>query len=138
MVSDMKQWDMAVLAMLTCALSTPWRSALKALTPTLLSTRGESPLSCIIPSDITACLRSALALHLDPAYAASDTSICSTQAGGAMAILCADVHSDRIRLLGRWRSDEMYRLLHVQQARPDMTGLAATMLRGSSFRVSPH
>ena len=52
-----------------------------------------------------------------------------------MALLCAGVDSDRIRLLGRWRSDEMYRYLHVQ-AQPVMTaGLSAAMLRGGSFRI---
>jgi hypothetical protein len=57
----------------------------------------------------------------------SDVSVRSTRSGGAMALLCAGVDSDRIRLIGRWRSDEMYRYLHVQ-AQPVMTGLAAAML----------
>ena len=48
-----------------------------------------------------------------------------------MALLCAGVDSSNlIRMIGRWRSDEMYRYLHVQ-AQPVMNGLAAaTMLRG--------
>jgi hypothetical protein len=53
-----------------------------------------------------------------------------------MALLCAGIDSNRIRLIGRWRSDEMYRYLHVQ-AQPVMTGLAAAMLRGGSFSLSP-
>ncbi|KAI2491522.1 hypothetical protein MHU86_23050 [Fragilaria crotonensis] len=91
----------------------------------------------ILPSDLTTRLRAALALHPDPAFTVSDVSIRSTRAGGAMALLCAGVDADRIRLLGRWRSDEMYRYLHVQ-AQPVMTGLAAAMLRGGSFRLTPH
>jgi hypothetical protein len=76
-------------------------------------------------------------LHPDPAYTLSDVSVRSTRSGGAMALLCAGVDSDRIRLIGRWRSDEMYRYyLHVQ-AQPVMTGLAAAMLRGGSFQLSP-
>ena len=96
----------------------------------------SAPWSYILPSDLTSRLRAALALHPDPAYSASDVSIRSTRAGGAIALLCAGVDSDRIRLLGRWRSDEMYRYLHVQ-AQPVMIGLAAAMLRGGSFRLSP-
>jgi hypothetical protein len=43
-----------------------------------------------------------------------DISVRSLRSSGAMALLCADVDSDRIRLLGRWKSDEMLRYLHVQ------------------------
>ena len=53
-----------------------------------------------------------------------------------MALLCAGVDSDRIRMIGRWQSDEMYRYLNVQ-AQPVMTGLSAAMLRGGSFRLAP-
>ena len=95
------------------------------------------PWSYVLASDLTARLRAALHLHPDPAYSPADVSIRSTRAGGAMALLCAGVDSDRIRLLGRWRSDEMYRYLHVQ-AQPVMTGLAAaSMLRGGFFRLTP-
>lgn len=31
-----------------------------------------------------------------------------------MALLCAGVDSDRLQLIGRWRSDEMFRYLNVQ------------------------
>ena len=75
-------------------------------------------------------------LHPDPAYTAADVSVRSTRAGGAMALLCAGVDRDRIRLVDRWHSDEMYRYLHVQ-AQPVMNGLAAAMLRGGSFRLTP-
>ena len=53
-----------------------------------------------------------------------------------MALLCAGVASDRIRMTGRWRSDELYRYHHVQ-AQPAMTGLSAVMLQGGSFRLAP-
>jgi hypothetical protein len=65
-------------------------------------------------TDLTARIRAALVLHPDPAYTAADVSIRSARAGGAMALLCAGVDGDRIRMIGRWRSDEMYRYLHVQ------------------------
>ena len=85
---------------------------------------------------ITTRIRSVLHLHPDPAYSVSDVSVRSTRAGGAMALLCAGVDIDRIRLIGRWRSDEMYRYLHVQ-AQPVMNGLSAAMLTGGSFRLTP-
>ncbi len=44
----------------------------------------------------------------------NDISIRSLRASGAMALLCAHVDTDRIRLLGRWYSDKMLRYLHVQ------------------------
>ena len=90
----------------------------------------------ILASDLTKRIRAAIILHPDPAYTVADVSVRSTRAGGAMALLCAGVDSDRIRMIGRWRSDEMYRYLHVQ-AQPVMNGLAAAMLRGGSFRLTP-
>ena len=53
-----------------------------------------------------------------------------------MALLCAGVDRDRIRLVGQWRSDEFFRYLHVQ-AQPVMTGLSAAMIRGGSFQLAP-
>ena len=41
-----------------------------------------------------------------------------------MAMMCAGIDSDRIRLIGRWRSDKMYQYLHVQ-AQAVMSGVAA-------------
>ena len=91
----------------------------------------------VMPSDVTTILRRAVTL-LPPSltdFAASDISARSTRAGGAMAMLCGGIDSDRIRLIGRWRSDEMYRYLHVQ-AQPVMAGVAATMLRGGNYRLN--
>ena len=53
-----------------------------------------------------------------------------------MLVLCGGIDSDRIRLIGRWRSDEMYRYLHVQ-AQPIMSGVATLMLRGGNYRLNP-
>ena len=95
-----------------------------------------APFRYICPTNITARIRSVLHLHPDPAYSLADVSVRSTRAGGAMALLCAGVDSDRLRMIGRWRSDEMFRYLHVQ-AQPIMNGLAAAMLRGGDFRLTP-
>ena len=60
----------------------------------------------------------------------------SLRAAGAMALLCAHVDSDIIRLIGRWRSDEMLRYLHVQ-AEPVMRNYARLMLSGGTFTLLP-
>ena len=89
------------------------------------------------PLDITTLLHQVVRL-LPPSlsdFAASDISARSTRAGGTMAMLCGGIDSDRNCLIGRWRSDEMYRYLHVQ-AQPIMPGVAATMLRGGDYRLN--
>jgi hypothetical protein len=67
----------------------------------------------------------------------SDISIRSLRSSGAMALLCANVDTDRIRLLGRWRSDEMLRYLHVQ-AYPVVAHLAPAMLQHGHFQLLPN
>ena len=58
----------------------------------------------------------------------------SLRAAGAMALLCAHVDSDTIKLLGRWRSDEMLRYLTVQ-AQPVMRDFARRMLQGGHYTL---
>ena len=72
-------------------------------------------------------------LNIDP----SRVSARSLRAGGAMALLCAGIDSDIIRLVGRWRSDEMLRYLHAQ-ALPHITNLAAAMVEHGTFSLLPH
>ena len=67
----------------------------------------------------------------------AEISIRSLRASGAMALLCAHVDTDRIRLLGRWRSDEMLRYLHVQ-AYPVVADLAPAMLQHGHFNLIPN
>ena len=95
-----------------------------------------TPLRYLQAADITKRLRATLSLFPDPSYSATDISARSTRAGGAMALLCAGIDRDRIRLVGQWRSDELFRYFHVQ-AQPVMTGLAAAMLRGGAFTLAP-
>ena len=40
----------------------------------------------------------------------------SLRPGGATALLCAGIDPDRIQLLGRWKSDAMFRYLRIQAA----------------------
>jgi hypothetical protein len=51
-----------------------------------------------------------------------------------MALLCAQVDTDKIRLLGHWRSDEMLHYLHVQ-AYPAVARLAPVMLQHGHFTL---
>jgi hypothetical protein len=95
-------------------------------------------LAKIKPADITSSLRNAVLLFDSHrlGFLPSDISARSLRAAGAMALLCASVDSNVIRLLGRWRSDEMLRYLHVQ-ARPLMKDFASKMLEGD-FTLMPN
>jgi hypothetical protein len=89
----------------------------------------------LTPSILTATLRSAAAtlfqtLGFDPTH----ISARALRAGGAMALLCAQVDTDVIKLVGRWHSDEMLRYLHLQ-AYPLMRHLAPLMVAGGQFRL---
>jgi hypothetical protein len=92
----------------------------------------------ISPSHITDALRATVATcdsnHLG--FLHTDVSARSLRAAGAMALLCAEVDTDIIRLIGRWRSDEMLRYLHVQ-AEPVMRGFAPRMLQ-AEFTLLPN
>jgi hypothetical protein len=93
----------------------------------------------ISPSNITDALRATVASTCDSAqlgFLHSDVSARSLRAAGAMALLCAKVDTDIIRLMGRWRSDEMLRYLHVQ-AEPVMRGFAPLMLQ-AEFTLLPN
>jgi hypothetical protein len=90
------------------------------------------------PADITTALRTSTAV-IGPSvgFLPADISARSLRAAGAMALLCAHVDTDIIRLLGRWRSDEMLRYLHVQ-AEPIMRDFSGRMLSGGTFTLLPN
>ena len=54
-----------------------------------------------------------------------------------MALLLARVDTDVIRLIGRWRSDEMLRYLHVQ-AYPLMRNYSCLMLDAGDYTLIPN
>jgi hypothetical protein len=94
--------------------------------------------AAITASNITHRLRlAAAALGAAVGITPSDISVRSLRSSGAMALLCADVDTDRIRLLGRWRSDEMLRYLHVQ-ALPIMAPLANQMVQHGYYNLLPN
>jgi hypothetical protein len=92
----------------------------------------------ITTTTLTAQLRTT-ASALGPAWGINptDISVRSLRSSGAMALLCANVDTDMIRLLGRWRSDEMLRYLHVQSF-PLVAPLASQMLQHGSFALIPN
>ena len=104
---------------------------------TLCSYRHKGKWKEVTSKNITTLLRKAAAdlphYNLRPC----DISARSLRAAGAMALLCDSVDSDRIRLLGRWRSDEMLRYLHLQ-AKPIMDGFAERMLKGGNYQLLPN
>ena len=95
-------------------------------------------LGSVKPPDITSTLRLAIRF-LGPAlgFLPEDVTARCLRAAGANALLCAGVDTDVIRLLGRWRSDEMLRYLHTQ-AIPVMRDFARKMLAGGNFTLIPN
>jgi hypothetical protein len=68
---------------------------------------------------------------------AMDISVCSSRSTGAMALLCGNIDTDHICLLGRWWSNEMLCYLHVQ-AYPIVTHLAPAMLQHGHYTLLPN
>jgi hypothetical protein len=94
--------------------------------------------SYISTTMLTQCLRWAvttLSGHVD--VIPLDISVRYLRASRAMALLCANIDSDRIRLLGRRRSDKILCYLHVQ-AFPVLQPLASLMVRHGYFILLPN
>jgi len=60
----------------------------------------------------------------------------SLRPGGATALLCAGIDKDVIQLLGRWKSDAMFRYLRIQ-AHVYAANLAQKMLDHGSYTFAP-
>ena len=90
---------------------------------------------CIIPRHITTILRDAVT-YLGPSlgFLPTDVTARCLRAAGANALLCSQVDTDIIHLLGRWKSDEMLRYLHLQAA-PLMRDFSRRMLAGGNFTM---
>jgi hypothetical protein len=93
----------------------------------------HDPWQFVLAAGVTVILRKAVTFLLD--LDAKDFSAHCTRAGGAMALLCGGIGNDRIRLIGRWRSDEVYLSLHAQ-AQPVKAGVARAILRRGDFRLN--
>jgi len=95
-------------------------------------------LCSITPAKVTKTLQAAVTF-LGPSlgFLPADVTARSLRAAGANALPCAQVDSDTIRLFGRWRSDEMFRYLHLQ-AEPVMHHFARQMLSGGDYSLIPN
>jgi hypothetical protein len=113
------------------------RNAHAIATTPLYMVKCEDTWKPVTSASITARLR-IVALQLLPSLGIqpNDISARSLRPGGAMALLCAQVDTDVIRLIGRWRSDEMLRYLHVQ-AMPLMANFARAMATHGAFTLLP-
>ena len=104
-----------------------------------LATLFDDTAKGVTPKMITETIRDAVSA-LGPAdlgFLPKDVSARCLRAAGANALLLSGVDSDIIRLIGRWRSDEMIRYLHVQAA-PLMAGYSARMVQASNYRLIPN
>jgi len=92
----------------------------------------------ILPRHITDALRTAVTI-LGPTlgFLPEDVSARCLRAAGATALLCADVDDCHISLLGRWRSDEMLRYLHLS-TQQKMKDFSRKMLHGGAFNLIPN
>lgn len=90
----------------------------------------------VTPTLITQTLRDAVKfLGPELGFLPSEVSARSLRAAGAMALLVSGIDTDIIQLLGRWRSDEMFRYLHLT-AEPITRNLAARMLT-ANYTMAP-
>lgn len=67
----------------------------------------------------------------------SDVTVRCLCAAGANALLSVDIDPCIIQLIGRWRSDEMLRYLHVQ-SKALMKDYSAKMLQSGDFTLIPN
>jgi len=89
---------------------------------------------------ITTCIRNAVT-ELGPTLGFLSHEVSARclhlQAAGATSLLLAQVDTDIIRLIGRWKSDEMLRYLHVQ-AYPLMRNYSQQMLSAGTYTLIPN
>ena len=91
----------------------------------------------ITPALITETLREAVKyIGYDLGFLPKEVSARSLRAGGATALLVGKVDPNIIQLIGRWRSDEMLRYLHLS-AEPVMKDFARKMLQ-ADYTLAPH
>lgn len=91
----------------------------------------------ITSAQITTGLRLQVVIHgLQFGLIPADVSARSLRASGAMALLLGGIDADRIKLVGRWKTDEMLRYLHAQ-AEPVMHQFSQAMLVGGDYVLLP-
>lgn len=98
----------------------------------------DNTFTVITSTLLTTHLRNAATFLLPTVgFPPADISARALRAGGAMALLCAQVDPDVIKLVGRWHSDQMLRYLHLQ-AYPQMHTFSRLMVTGGNFSLLNH
>lgn len=91
----------------------------------------------LLPIQLTTLLRSAIrSSSHHTGVVPSDITAKSLRATGATALLNRNVSFEKLRLIGRWKSDSAIRYLHVQ-AHDIMSDYSSLMLAGSDYRLIP-
>ena len=89
----------------------------------------------MITDHLKAMVKLLVGSHLGFTY--KDVSTRSLWEAGAMALLCSGVENDIIILIGRGRSGEMLRYLHMQ-AKPIMRNYSKIMISHGNYNLLPH
>ena len=91
----------------------------------------------VTPTMITKVLKGAVSLCAENlGFLPKDVSARSLRAAGAMVLLCSGINMDIIRLIGRWRSDEMLRYLHLK-VEAFMRGFSKRMVTHGNYSMLP-
>ena len=92
----------------------------------------------VTPAMITQTLRHHVSI-IGPSlgFLPPEVSVRSLRAAGANALLTAKIDTNVIQLIGRWRSDEMLRYLHVQNQEL-MRSYAGDMLHSGDYNLIPN
>ena len=87
-------------------------------------------------TEITKALRSAVSLsELQVGFRTEDVSARSMHAWGSMALILAKVYTETIRLVGRWRSNEMMLYLHTS-TNTFIEGMVARMVQNRYYALN--
>jgi hypothetical protein len=105
-------------------------------TPLCAVYKPNGRLTYVTSTAITKALQVSAAALPHLGFPPDEVTARSMRAGGVMALLCGKVDADTIRLVGRWKSDAMFRYLHAQ-ALPLVNQLARTMLPHGNFNLAP-
>ena len=108
-----------------------------------LNATADTFLCCLGPtllplptSLITNLLRQALVALPSTSLSPADITAKALRATGATALLNENIVGDKIKLLGRWKSDAMLRYLHLQ-AHHLMQDYSTIMLAGGDYHLLP-
>ena len=109
--------------------------SLNATVDTFLCCSGPNLLP--LPTElITNLLRQAIVALPSTSLSPADITAKALRATGATALLNENIVGDKIKLLGRWKSDAMLRYLHLQ-AHHLMQDYSTIMLDGGDYRLLP-